>query len=125
MNRTRCTACDATNLGSQSECVVCGGALALACRHCGTRIADMRASECVACGGALSVSLQPVGWRVTHTVPAEGMMAWSAPDAASAPSATLPAHLGVQVTREWGAWSQVLCDNGWSGWVDGRLLLRE
>lgn len=124
MNRAHCTGCGATNLGSQTECVVCGGALVLACRHCGTPIADRGASECVACGRALSVPLRPVGWRVTHTVPPDGMMAWTAPDPASAPSATLPARLGVQVTQEWGAWSRVLCDNGWSGWVDGRLLQR-
>ena len=34
----------------------------------------------------------------------------------------LPAQLPVRVVEQWGSWSRVECDNGWTGWVDGRTL---
>jgi hypothetical protein len=70
----------------------------------------------------LEMTFQPVGWRATHRVPHDGMAAWPAPDPSVPPSATLPGSLDVQVAEQLGAWSRVLCDNGWNGWVDGRLL---
>jgi SH3-like domain-containing protein len=51
------------------------------------------------------------------------MQAWAAPDPAGAVVATLGGHLPVQVTEVRGAWAHVLCSNGWTGWVDNRLLV--
>jgi Bacterial SH3 domain len=58
----------------------------------------------------------------THTVPAQGMQAWAAPDPNGAVVATLGGGLPIQITEVRGAWAQVLCSNGWTGWVDGRII---
>ncbi|MGA2282269.1 MAG: hypothetical protein ABSH07_01080 [Candidatus Dormibacteria bacterium] len=65
---------------------------------------------------------QPV-FTPGHRVPPQGMQAWAAPDPAGAVIATLGGHLPVQVTEVRGAWAHVLCSNGWTGWVDDRLLI--
>jgi hypothetical protein len=62
-------------------------------------------------------------WTPSHRVPPQGMQAWAAPDPAGAVVATLGGHLPVQVTEVRGAWAHVLCSNGWTGWVDDRLLI--
>jgi hypothetical protein len=66
--------------------------------------------------------VQPA-WTPSHRVPPQGMQAWAAPDPAGAVIATLGGHLPVQVTEVRGAWAHVLCSNGWTGWVDDRLLI--
>jgi hypothetical protein len=66
--------------------------------------------------------VQPV-WTPDHRVPPQGMQAWAAPDPAGAVIATLGGHLPVQVTEVRGAWAHVVCSNGWTGWVDDRLLI--
>jgi len=66
--------------------------------------------------------VQPA-WTPGHKVPPQGMQAWAAPDPAGAVIATLGGHLPVQVTEVRGAWAHVLCSNGWTGWVDNRLLV--
>ena len=58
----------------------------------------------------------------THTVPPQGMQAWAAPDPNGAVVATLGGGLPIQVTDVRGAWAHVLCSNGWTGWVDGRII---
>jgi hypothetical protein len=58
----------------------------------------------------------------THTVPPQGMQAWAAPDPNGAVVATLGGGLPIQVTEVRGAWAHVLCSNGWTGWVDGRII---
>ncbi len=58
----------------------------------------------------------------THTVPPQGMQAWAAPDPNGAVVATLGGGLPIQVTEVRGAWARVLCSNGWTGWVDGRII---
>jgi hypothetical protein len=63
------------------------------------------------------------GWAPSHKVPPQGMQAWAAPDPNGAVVATLGGHLPVQVTEMRGAWAHVVCSNGWTGWVDGRLLV--
>ncbi|HYA01318.1 MAG TPA: SH3 domain-containing protein [Candidatus Binatia bacterium] len=62
-------------------------------------------------------------WTPGHKVPPQGMQAWAAPDPNGAVIATLGGHLPVQVTEMRGAWARVVCSNGWTGWVDGRLLV--
>ncbi|MER5969423.1 hypothetical protein ABT112_06740 [Streptomyces sp. NPDC002055] len=61
-------------------------------------------------------------FRPSHVVPREGMATWSAPDGAW-PSVPLDPLLPVQVVDRRGDWALALCSNGWSAWVDGRLLV--
>jgi hypothetical protein len=58
----------------------------------------------------------------THTVPPQGMQAWAAPDPNGQVVATLGGGLPIQITEVRGAWAHVLCSNGWTGWVDGRII---
>ncbi|MFV8127122.1 hypothetical protein [Streptomyces syringium] len=62
------------------------------------------------------------GFRPTHVVPGDGMPTWEAPDGLVA-SEPLDALLPVRLLERRGDWGQVLCLNGWSAWVDARLLL--
>ncbi|MCB5166733.1 hypothetical protein LG634_18040 [Streptomyces bambusae] len=61
-------------------------------------------------------------FRPTHVVPQEGLPAWEGPDV-SRPTQPLDAFLPVELLARRGAWAQILCANGWSAWVDGRLLV--
>ncbi|MFE2722690.1 hypothetical protein [Kitasatospora sp. NPDC059327] len=61
-------------------------------------------------------------FRPTHVAPPDGMASWAAPDPAQ-PSARLDALLPVRLLGRQGDWGNVLCSNGWSTWVDGRLLI--
>ncbi|MGW3243374.1 hypothetical protein [Streptomyces sp. NPDC001070] len=58
----------------------------------------------------------------THVAPAGGLPTWQAPDDSS-PSAGLDPLLPVRVTEHRGDWARIVCSNGWSAWVDGRLLI--
>ncbi|MGR4879719.1 hypothetical protein ACIPUC_09855 [Streptomyces sp. LARHCF249] len=58
----------------------------------------------------------------THVVPQDGLPAWESPDV-SRPTVPLDAFLPVQLLSRRGDWGEVLCANGWSAWVDGRLLV--
>ncbi len=64
----------------------------------------------------------PAGWTPTHVVPAAGMAAWSAPDPSQPPLVTLAAGVQLSILEERGAWAHVMGSNGWTGWVDSRLL---
>ncbi|WP_330328976.1 hypothetical protein OHS33_04015 [Streptomyces sp. NBC_00536] len=61
-------------------------------------------------------------FKPTHIVPQEGLPAWEAPDLSLA-TTPLDAFLPVQLLSRRGEWGEVLCSNGWSAWVDGRLLV--
>ncbi|MGW2375711.1 hypothetical protein [Kitasatospora sp. NPDC001683] len=61
-------------------------------------------------------------FRPTHVAPPNGMATWTAPDPAR-PSARLDPLLPVRLIVRQGDWAQVLCSNGWTAWVDGRLLV--
>lgn len=61
-------------------------------------------------------------WAPTHRAPPEGMDAWPNPDAATPPDNDLAGGVELQVMAEAGAWVRVRGENGWEGWVDGRLL---
>ncbi|MET9514458.1 hypothetical protein [Streptomyces sp. NPDC002994] len=61
-------------------------------------------------------------FRPTHVVPQAGMATWEAPDV-SRPTEPLDPLLPVQLIGRRGDWGQILCANGWSAWVDGRLLV--
>ncbi|WP_432064182.1 hypothetical protein [Streptomyces sp. C10-9-1] len=58
----------------------------------------------------------------THVVPGSGLPAWESPDV-SRPTVPLDPLLPVQLLERRGDWSRILCANGWSAWVDGRLLV--
>ncbi|MBT2466671.1 hypothetical protein J7E97_02005 [Streptomyces sp. ISL-66] len=61
-------------------------------------------------------------FRPTHIVPQEGLAAWETPDL-SRPTVPLDEFLPVQLVSRRGEWGEVLCANGWSAWVDGRMLV--
>ncbi|MFE5810046.1 hypothetical protein [Streptomyces sp. NPDC056491] len=61
-------------------------------------------------------------FRPTHVVPQEGLSAWEGPDV-TRPTVPLDPFLPVQLLSRRGEWGEVLCANGWSAWVDGRLLV--
>ncbi|HXA29295.1 MAG TPA: hypothetical protein VN193_11185 [Candidatus Angelobacter sp.] len=61
-------------------------------------------------------------WTATHRVPSGGMPSWPAPDPAAEPGPNLDPGLDVQVVEDRGDWARVVCDNGWSCWIDGRRL---
>lgn len=67
----------------------------------------------------------PVGpWRPTHLVSGRGLPAWDQPDPTKPAVATLSPWLEVQVLDQVGAWANVLCANGWQGWVDSHQLVK-
>ncbi|OEJ97563.1 SH3 domain-containing protein [Streptomyces thermolilacinus] len=61
-------------------------------------------------------------FRPSHVVPRHGMPAWDTPGTAR-PTVPLDPFLPVQLLERMGDWARVLCSNGWSAWVDGRLLV--
>ncbi|MFI8520655.1 hypothetical protein ACIGEZ_22940 [Streptomyces sp. NPDC085481] len=61
-------------------------------------------------------------FRPTHVVPRDGLPAWEAPDP-GLPTEPLDAFLPVQLVERVGDWGQILCSNGWTAWVDARLLV--
>ncbi|MEV3988717.1 hypothetical protein AB0J57_07380 [Streptomyces sp. NPDC049837] len=73
-------------------------------------------------GSSSGAARSPGGFRPSHVVPAEGLPAWEAPDPGR-PTVPLDPFLPVQLLDRVGDWGQVLCSNGWSAWVDGRLLV--
>jgi Bacterial SH3 domain len=75
------------------------------------------------------VQAQPVqqpapagGWTPSHSVPPQGLRAWGAPDPSGPVVANLAPGLPIQVAEVRGAWARVICSNGWTGWIDGRII---
>jgi hypothetical protein len=62
-------------------------------------------------------------YRPTHNVSPDGIPAWAGPDGSGPPAANLDAGLDVMVVESRGAWSHIVCSNGWEAWVDGRRLV--
>jgi len=65
----------------------------------------------------------PATWAPSHLVPAGGIAAWDAPDPMREPTAVLPEHTELVVLARTGEWARVGAAGGWTGWVDGRLLV--
>ncbi|MFB8076771.1 hypothetical protein [Streptomyces sp. NPDC056013] len=61
-------------------------------------------------------------FRPTHVVPRDGLDAWEGPDP-GLPTAPLDAFLPVRLEERAGDWGRILCSNGWTAWVDARLLV--
>ncbi|MFF4169499.1 hypothetical protein [Streptomyces sp. NPDC001744] len=68
------------------------------------------------------VSAYVPDFRPTHVVPRDGLPAWEAPDPAL-PTAPLDAFLPVCLEERAGDWGRIRCSNGWTAWVDARLLV--
>jgi hypothetical protein len=66
----------------------------------------------------------PLLYRATHVAPPGGVAAWSAPDSTRQPDVLLDPGLDVMVTETLPTgWAHITCSNGWSGWVEGRMLV--
>lgn len=63
------------------------------------------------------------GWAPTHAVPVSGVWAWDMPDPSRPPMVSLAPGVQLSIIEQQGAWARVLGSNGWTGWVDGRLLV--
>lgn len=61
-------------------------------------------------------------WAATHRAPREGMDTWVNPDPGAEPSSEVAGQVELAVVETAGAWARVRGENGWEGWVDGRLL---
>jgi hypothetical protein len=57
-----------------------------------------------------------------YRIPAGGLSAWAEADASVPAVAHLDEGLDVDMVERLGEWGRVVCSNGWSGWVDARLL---
>ncbi|MFC5721677.1 hypothetical protein ACFP1Z_16010 [Streptomyces gamaensis] len=64
----------------------------------------------------------PPPFAPTHVVPPHGLPSWTAPDGL-VPAEPLDALLPVTLRRRSGDWGEVECANGWTTWVDARLLV--
>ena len=71
---------------------------------------------------AAFVAQSPPGFQPTHRVPAAGLDAYDAPGTAAV-VARLDPGLEVEAFEGMGDWAHVRCSNGWTTWVDGRLLV--
>lgn len=85
-------------------------------------VAQPVAAAAVAPAGAGAAPAVAGAWVPTHLVPATGMAAWDAPDPSRPPVVTLAGGVQLTIVEQNGAWSRVMGSNGWTGWVDGRLL---
>lgn len=84
--------------------------------------------QAVAAGAAAGAAVEaaaaaPTPWLPSHVVPAGGMAAWAAPDPTQAPIVSLAERLELAVDGRAGDWARVRAVNGWTGWVDARLLV--
>ncbi|MEV4239532.1 MULTISPECIES: SH3 domain-containing protein [unclassified Nocardia] len=58
----------------------------------------------------------------THQVPDNGMPAWVTPDSTRTPVARIDPRVELQILERSGDWAHIACNNGWTGWVDGRAI---
>ncbi|MGW4768088.1 SH3 domain-containing protein [Nocardia sp. NPDC004278] len=61
-------------------------------------------------------------WYPTHQVPDNGMPAWATPDPSQPPVAHIDPGVELQILERAGDWAHIACNNGWTGWVDGRAV---
>ncbi|MGY4100162.1 SH3 domain-containing protein [Nocardia sp. R16R-3T] len=61
-------------------------------------------------------------FQPTHQVPANGMPAWATPDSTWPPVARIDARVELQILERCGDWAHIVCNNGWTAWVDGRAI---
>lgn len=70
-----------------------------------------------------SVTPSAPPWLATHTVPPTGIRAWAEPNATLPPIADLAGGIELRLLERLGDWAGVEASNGWTGWVDARLLV--
>ena len=112
--------------GSEPELATLGGHLPVmvtATRGAWSRVVSSNAWAGWVDGRALVPFPSHARWAPTHEVPPQGMQARPAPDPHGSAGMVLDGHLPVQVTTTQGPWAQVVCANGWTGWVDSHLLI--
>jgi hypothetical protein len=137
----RCGSCGWINTGFLTGCLHCGASLqpgtssAQPCPSCGTP-RQPGLAFCTACGARFdtaqpaAATTQPVSatnaapaYRPTHVAPPQGMATYPAPDPQAAPGPALGPSLEVMLAEaRQDGWARIVCSNGWSAWVDGRLL---
>lgn len=61
-------------------------------------------------------------WVPTHRVPEAGLWVWDRPDGSRPPVQQLDPGLAVLVAERQGGWARVVCENGFTGWVDDAQL---
>ncbi|MEV6137230.1 SH3 domain-containing protein [Nocardia sp. NPDC051990] len=61
-------------------------------------------------------------WHPTHRVPGNGMLAWTTPDSTRPPVARIDPRVELQILERSGDWAHIACNNGWTAWVDGRVI---
>ncbi|WP_433730528.1 SH3 domain-containing protein [Nocardia sp. CA-129566] len=61
-------------------------------------------------------------WHPTHQVPGNGMPAWGTPDPSRPPVAHIDPYVELAILERAGDWAHIACNNGWTGWVDGRAI---
>ncbi|WP_433198263.1 SH3 domain-containing protein [Nocardia sp. CA-107356] len=61
-------------------------------------------------------------WNPTHCVPEGGLGAWASPDPRLRLIARIDPGVELQLLERVGDWAHIACDNGWTGWVDGRAI---
>lgn len=108
---------------STAIAAVAGGAVVMLVAANGLRaVAGGRRPAPVQPRPAAVVAPSTPGFRPTHRAPASGLDAYEAPGNATT-VARLDPGLEVEVIERTGDWTHVRCSNGWTTWVDGRLLV--
>jgi SH3-like domain-containing protein len=61
--------------------------------------------------------------RPAYSVPSGGMPARALPDLSCSVVAHLDPGLTVELVERRGDWANIVCSNGWSAWVEARVLV--
>jgi hypothetical protein len=72
--------------------------------------------------GRDTTSSPTVGVVATHVAPDPGLQAWSEPDPTQPVLREIPGGERLRVIEQRGEWANVETADGWTGWVDARLL---
>ena len=67
-------------------------------------------------------AIAPPASTATHAAPYAGLQAWDEPDPSQPVARDLPGGERLRFVDQRGDWAQVVTDDGWTGWVDARLL---
>jgi protease PrsW len=65
---------------------------------------------------------EEVPWEPNAVAPLSGLAAWTEPDGTTPAAGRIEPGTALVVVQRTGDWAQVRAINGWTGWVDGRLM---